>query len=429
MRYTRLGRNLTLGLKSLLLHKLRSVLTMLGVVFGVASVIAMLAIGEGTKKKEIEQYEKLGTNNIIVTSRKPTEIGGSSSGGGFAVLNYGIKYEDRDRIAESLATVRRTVPVRRLRKEASVNGRRRTIDVIGTTSDWFDLIQRDLIAGRVFNEHDERTLAPVVVLTEDVARKLLAGSYTIGQPVAIGDKVFTVIGIVRSERRAGDVGDTLDAGKDAFVPLSTCRQVFGELIVERTAGVFKAEIIDLHQLIVEIGDREDVIASAQVVQSLMRRFHEERDFQVSVPLELLRRVEQVQGVWNRMLGSIAGISLLVGGIGIMNIMLASVTERTREIGIRRAIGARRGQIVSQFLTEALLLSITGGLVGIVLGVWGLPEVLRQWSAGMGEPIQAIVPGYAIPLSAGISVLVGVGFGLYPAMRAAKLDPIVALRHE
>jgi len=430
MTRTRFVRNLKLGIRSLLLHKLRSVLTMLGVVFGVASVIAMLAIGEGTKRKEIEQYERLGTNNIIINSRKPTETGASTgSGGGFAVLTYGIQYEDRDRIHETLKTVKRTVPVRSVRKDARVDDRSRTIDVVGTTADWFDLIRREVLAGRTINEHDQRNIAPVIVLTEELARDLLVTSHTIGQPIQIGEKVFTVVGIVRSESRAGEVGGTLDEGKDAFIPLSTCRHVFGEMVVERAAGSLKAEIIDLHQLIVEVSARQHVIATAEVVQTMLERFHDERDFEVRVPLELLRRVEQVQGVWNRMLGSIAGISLLVGGIGIMNIMLASVTERTREIGIRRAIGARRGQIVSQFLTEALLLSITGGLVGIALGVWGLPRVLSQWSAGMGEPIDAIVPAYAIPLSAGISVLIGVAFGMYPALRAARLDPIVALRHE
>ena len=232
-----------------------------------------------------------------------------------------------------------------------------------------------------------------------------------------------MIGIVRSESHVGEAGSTLDADMDAFIPLTSARNYFGELSIQESAGSETREKVDLHQLVVEVSDRDRVERVATAVRYMMQRFHPKVDYEVSVPLELLRQAEEVQQVWNITLGSIAGISLLVGGIGIMNIMLASVTERTREIGIRRAIGAKRGQIISQFLTEAMLLSIVGGAFGLLLGVV-LPQAVQKYSG-----IHTVVPFYAIVLSVGISVFVGVVFGLYPAVRAARLDPIEALRHE
>ena len=431
MTRTRILRNLKLANKSLLLHKLRSLLTMLGVVFGVASVIAMLAIGEGSKRHALEQIERLGTNNVIVNSRKPVNTGTRTSQGGNRVLTYGILYDDQSRVEETIPHVARTVPIRRIPKVARVGGRAVDIDVIGTTPAWFSLITREFVAGRPFTDLDMQRIAPVIVITEQLARRgnqpgeagLLARSYAIGERVMLGDDIFTIVGIVKSEARAGEAGSTLDADMDAFIPLTTCRAYFGELIQHESAGSETREKVDLHQLIVEVEDRSQVQTVASAVRYMMQRFHPKIDYEVSVPLELLRQAEEVQQVWNMTLGSIAGISLLVGGIGIMNIMLASVTERTREIGIRRAIGAKRGQIISQFLTEALVLSIVGGAAGIGLGVI-LPKLIEHYSG-----FRTIVPMYSIVLSVGISVFVGVVFGLYPAVRAARLDPIEALRHE
>ncbi len=431
MAQARAFRNINLGVKSLMLHKMRSVLTMLGVVFGVASVIAMLAIGEGSKQMELEQIEKLGTNNIIITSVKTQDSKASAQGQAsfMQIAKYGLKYKDEERLRAVLPNVKRTVPVRKLPLQARVNDKTMELDVIGTTPDWFALVHREVQAGRVLTEQDDDARAPVVVLTPDAARRLLGQNYTIGQTISIRDKMFTVIGIVGSEARVGQAGDTLDAANDAYIPLSTCRDMFGEMITEQGAGETSREIVDLHRLIVEAPSREAVLSTARVIRRFMQHFHPKGDYEISVPLELLARAKQVQLVWNWTLGSIAGISLLVGGIGIMNIMLASVTERTREIGIRRAIGAKKQQIIQQFLTEAMLLSITGGMIGLLLGAVILPELITQASAGLGQEIRATAPLYSIILSVGISVMVGVVFGLYPAMRAANLDPIEALRHE
>jgi putative ABC transport system permease protein len=210
---------------------------------------------------------------------------------------------------------------------------------------------------------------------------------------------------------------------DAYIPITVARERFGDIATMRTAGGDNREMVELHQLIVEVGSIDDVESVASGIEAMLVRFHKKEDYRVSVPLALLRQAEATKRTFNIVLGSIAAISLLVGGIGIMNIMLASVTERTREIGVRRAIGAKRRQIVSQFLIETIVLSTVGGLIGIGLGMF-IPWLITYF-AGM----PTIVTLKSVILSVGISIAVGVIFGLYPAVRAANVDPIVALRHE
>ena len=255
------------------------------------------------------------------------------------------------------------------------------------------------------------------------ARKLLAVKGTIGENMRIGADYYEVIGIVRSESGAGGAIQTPDQDIDAYIPLNVAKQRFGDVTTLMTAGSRSREMVELHQIIVKVGNREDVEATAKGVESMLERFHKKKDYKLSIPLQLLRQAEATSRTFNIVLGSIAGISLLVGGIGIMNIMLASVTERTREIGIRRAIGAKRRQIVTQFLIETVVLSTTGGIIGIGIGM--LIPWLITYFAGM----PTFVTPWSLFLSLGISMGVGIIFGLYPAVRASSLDPIVALRHE
>jgi putative ABC transport system permease protein len=269
---------------------------------------------------------------------------------------------------------------------------------------------------------DMRGASNAVVLTEHGARKLLANSSTIGETIRIGGGYFQVVGIVRSERTSGST-QMPDSEVDAYIPIQVARERFGDITVERRAGSRTRERVELHRLIVEVDDLADVEPTAAGIERMLERFHPRRDYDVYVPLALLRQAESQQRIWNWTLGSVAGISLLVGGIGIMNIMLSSVTERTREIGIRRALGAKQKHIVAQFLTEAVLLSGQGGVLGMLVG----PALAFAIESVSG--ISTIVPMYSVVLSVGISVLIGVGFGIYPARRAAALDPIVALRHE
>jgi len=265
--------------------------------------------------------------------------------------------------------------------------------------------------------------SPVAVLTEFGARKILATESTIGQTIRIGSDQFEVIGIVKSESgQAGNI-QIPDQEVDAYIPIEVARLYFGDVFTKRTSGGDEREMVELHQMIVQVDDPKKVEAVAAGIERMLGQFHKKKDYVVSVPLALLKQAEAMKRRFNIVLGSIAGISLLVGGIGIMNIMLASVTERTREIGIRRAIGAKRRQIIFQFLIETVVLSTTGGIIG--LGVGGLIPLLITYFSHMTTLIT--LSGVLLPLF--ISMTIGIVFGLYPAMRAARVDPIVALRHE
>ncbi len=418
---TRLYRNIRLGIKTLLLHKLRSLLTVLGVVFGVGSVIAMLSVGEGASREALEQIRMLGSNNIIVSSMKPAEDESASTTRTMMSI-YGLTYRDEQRIRETIPHVSTTVPVKLVRKNTFLGERQMELRVVGTSPEWFELVSRRVIAGRVLAPRDIEGLSNVCVLTESGARKLLATHSTIGERIRIGLDYFTVIGIVRSETAGGGI-QTPDLDIDAYVPISVARTRFGDMVIRMTAGAREAEMVELHQILVEVDSTENVEPVAEALETMLARFHRRRDYRISVPLALLRQAEATRRTFNIVLGSIAGISLLVGGIGIMNIMLASVTERTREIGVRRAIGARRSQIISQFLIETVVLSTVGGVIGISVGAF-IP-----WSISRFAGMPTIVTMWSLVLSLGISMTIGIIFGIYPAMRAAKLDPIVALRHE
>lgn len=421
MKQLRLLRNVRLGLKDLMLHKMRSLLTSLGVVFGVGSVIAMLAVGEGASEQALEQIRRLGSNNIIISAVKPAEDASGNSLKNRANI-YGLLYNDEVRISESYSHILRTVPVKTLRKPARLGGKNIELRIVGTTPQWFELVRRPMLVGRPMLASDVETHAHVCVLTEYGARALLANENTIGESVVLGGDYFEVIGITATDPGGGAL-QAPDQDIDAYIPINVCRDVFGEIIMRRTSGSFEIEKVELHKILVEVDDINNVELAATAITAMLKRFHKKEDYQLSIPLTLLRQAEATKRTFNTVLGSIAGISLLVGGIGIMNIMLASVTERTREIGIRRAIGAKRSQIIMQFLIETVVLSGLGGIVGIGVGV-SIPWLITRLS---GMP--TVVPFYSIILSLGISMTIGIVFGLYPAIRAAQLDPIEALRHE
>ena len=419
---TRLRRDFKLGIKNLLLHKLRSLLTMLGLVFGVGSVIAMLAIGEGASEEAMEQIRKLGSRNIIVSSQKPPEDS-SSAQSNVRVSIYGLLYDDLARISETIPTVVATVPVKSLQQQARLGQRELDLRIVGTTERWFELVERSVVAGRVMNERDVQSAASVVVLTEFGARRLLATESAIGRQIRISGNAYEIIGIVQSEDANAGGMQTPDRQTDAYIPMTTARQHYGDVFFQRKQGTNIREMVELHQLIVSVGGEDVVEPTAAAIERVLALFHKKQDYAISVPLALLRQAESTKRTFAIVLGSIAGISLLVGGIGIMNIMLATVTERTREIGIRRAIGARRTQIVAQFLIETLVLSLGGGIIGIGVGLF-IP-----WLVTAFAKMPTVVTPHSIVLSLGISVSVGIVFGIYPAMRASRLDPIVALRHE
>ena len=418
----RAARDVRLGVKNLLLHKLRSFLAMLGLVFGVGSVIAMLAIGEGASAEAIAQIRRLGSRNILLRAAKPAADQNSNSGRAFLSV-YGLLYDDAVRIAETIPGVVRVVAVKQLEQNGRLRGRDLEMRIVGTTADWFDLVRRPLVAGRTLTPEDETSHAHVAVLTEWGARRLLATEHAVGETLTLGGHAYEVVGIVRSEEGDGQGMQAPDARTDAYVPLATARERHGDVFAKNTQGAHIREQVQLHQILVETDDEARVESTARAIERALETFHRKKDYEVSVPLALLRQAQATRRTFSIVLGAIAGISLLVGGIGIMNIMLATVTERTREIGIRRAIGARRSQIVAQFLVETLVLSAAGGAIGIALGVL-IPRLVTVF-AGM----PTVVTAWSLLLAFGISVGTGVVFGLYPAVRASRLDPIVALRHE
>ena len=423
--HANLTRDIMLGIENLLLHKLRSFLTMLGVVFGVGSVVAMLSVGEGASKDALDQIRKVGSNNIILKSVRSVEDQNTSttSSRGPTLTAYGITYSDFERIVSTFETVHRAVPVKEIRKEGRLADKSMELRVVGTTPEWFELVKRDVMAGRVMISTDVTNQSSVVVLTETGARKLLATRNTIGQKITISGSSFKVIGIVKSE--GGETGSDIqlpDQDVDAYIPIDLARVLYGDTTYE-TGSTRRMLRVELHQVIIEVDDISNVETTSDGIEYMLEEFHSNKDYEMSVPLALLRQAEATKRTFNIVLGSIAGISLLVGGIGIMNIMLASVTERTREIGIRRAIGAKRKQIIIQFLIETVVLSTIGGIVGIGVGVF-IP-VLITLVAGMPTVVTAV----SIMLPLFISVGIGIVFGLYPAARAAEVDPIIALRHE
>lgn len=420
---SRLLRAVRLGLSSLLLHKLRSVLTTLGVLFGVSSVIAMLAIGEGASEQAQEQIRLLGSQNVILRSVKPPEDAVSNQQ--TRVVAYGLTRADLARMRETIPGVRQVVPLRELPEEVRFQDRALNPRVVATLPEYIDVTGRVVMEGRFVSQVDQRTIANVCVLGYEVARYLFPFESPLGKRVKIGADYFGVVGVLMPRVRLGS--DAPDAGAEVtdevFIPLSTGERWFGDTLVRVRSGSREMEEVQLHEIIVEVDGAENVPMVASAARTMLERQHDQRDYRVVVPLELLMRAQETKRIFNIVLGSIAGISLLVGGIGIMNVMLATVTERTREIGIRRALGAKRRHIVSQFLVETVVLSVGGGLAGIALGL-AIPLVVERYA-----DMPTIVTIQAPLLAFGISAGIGVVFGLYPAWRAAMMDPVEALRHE
>ncbi|MEM6672788.1 MAG: ABC transporter permease [Planctomycetota bacterium] len=423
MRGSSLRRVIRLGVSSLLLHKLRSFLTTLGVLFGVASVIAMLAVGEGASAEAQDQIRRLGSRNVILRSVKPPQTGNEDAE--MRVLSYGLTRDDFERIEGTYPGVRLAVPV--LQTPAEVRAAELVCRprVLCTPWTYRDVTRRDLFSGRFLTQQDEESRSLVCVLGFEVARFLFPFDTAVGKRVRIGAHYLDVIGVLGSRLPVGSIASdpSSESGGEVFMPLSTGRAYFGERQTQIRSGSMDVQEVQLHEIVVAAERDVDVPAIAAACRSMLRRDHEDKDYEVIVPLELLARAEETKRIFNIVLGSIAGISLLVGGIGIMNVMLATVTERTREIGIRRALGAKRKHIVTQFLVETIVLSGAGGLLGVGIGL------LIPWVVERTADLETIVQPAAPILAFGISVLVGIVFGLYPAWRAANMDPVEALRHE
>ncbi len=441
-------RTIQLALKSLMLHKLRSALTMLGIVFGVFSVIAMLAIGEGASAQAQQRVLELGATNIIAVSVKPPE-GRTDTSSNQRVLRYGLLRSDYNLLENTIPTVVNAIPVREIRGEARYLHRTLDARVVGCTADYRRVNRLQMARGQFISAQHQREMANVCVLAQETARKLFPYEDPLDRAVQLKGRFYTVIGTIKHRTASAAIGGSLsgqDYNKDIYIPIRTFQVRLGDLDIRVVPGARVYEQIELNQITLQIRDGADVIPTAHVVRETLGITHGNRqDYSVVVPLELLKQADQIRQIFNVVLGSIATISLLVGGIGIMNIMLATVTERTREIGVRRALGARQRNITQQFLTETIVLAGTGGVIGMILGLttplgfqavqFVVNNFVLEGSQGtsdmarMFSEMQPQIALWSLPLAFSISVGIGVIFGMYPARAAARLDPIEALRHE
>jgi putative ABC transport system permease protein len=408
------GEYFNIGISSIKQHKLRSLLTMLGVIFGVAAVIAMMSIAGGARKAAIEQIELLGTNNIRI---KHVELSGDQKAEAEYRGSRGLSLKDIKLIKHIVPGVAEVAPQKVIEVEIFHKDQKSVGRVIGTTPEYQQVVNDYPEKGRFISTLDMRSANKICILGAEIAAELFKIKNPLGEKVKIENTYYTVVGIMQNKNvrdGKGTVIEVRNLNRDIYIPVTT---VFNRM--------FGSDLYDqLTEIAVKMKESERVIPASRVIDRLMLRSHSGvKDYEMIIPDELLARAQQTQRIFNMVMGTIAAISLLVGGIGIMNIMLATVTERVREIGVRRAVGASQRDIMFQFLNETVVISVSGGLLGILLGMAMAQGI--TWYANWDTVISLL----GVAVAFGISVMVGIVFGLYPARKAAQMDPIEALRTE
>jgi putative ABC transport system permease protein len=406
-----------MGLENLLAHKLRSLLTMLGMICGVAAVVAMLSIGAGAQQQVMAFIENLGVRNLIVEAREATDWQTMNK---MRALSPGLTFNDMRLVQANVPAISALSPRKRFMPTALLPRPGRDMPVVFGVAPQYQSISGLAIAdGRFFDEDESQRAAPVAVLGDGIADALFPGGSAIGQHLKVNEQWLRIIGVTRPQMTAprGTAGLPADDRNNLiYVPVWTAI-----LRLEDQTSAFKDEI---DGLFVQVANTDASPTAAEAIRGLLDETHRRAgDYSLVVPAELLAEQRRTQQIFQMVMVAIASISLLVGGIGIMNIMLASVMERTREIGVRRAIGATRRAIIRQFLIETTLITVTGGFAGTIVGI-ALSQLVAYFAGW-----STIVTFTSVAVACLVSVTIGIVFGLYPAVRAAKLDPVHALHYE
>lgn len=423
-----------MGVRNLHLHKLRSLLTTLGIIFGVAAVIIMVAIGEGAKQAALEQLRQLGARNILVRSVPPPESN-DAVGRTQRVLDYGLKRADRAGL-EVLSELSAIVPLRDTQQRVVFGDHRAPANAIGTVPEIFEVMNLPLERGRYLINVDMDQQLQVCVLGALAAQQLFPFQDPLHQQIQVGGAdsgiaILEVVGVLeKTGLRPGTGIINREIDQDIYFPLTLAQTVFGDNIIKRNPGSQERKLIELSEIWLQTKEDANVEETAKRVENILQKPRAGvKDYEIKVPIEILRNAERLNRIFNFIMVGIASFALVVGGIGIMNIMLASVTERTREIGIRRALGAKRRHITLQFLVETTVISLAGGVIGIAIGCGTavvLPMIVHRFS---DQAYPTRIAPWSVTGSFIISGLIGIGFGLYPAVMAARMNPIEALRHE
>ena len=426
------------ALQSIVTHPLRSLLTGLGVFIGVVSVVWLLAIGEGIADQAEGEIMELGASNLIISSKRPPEEERSSKGAYF--YSYGLTENDYQKISQTVPHISASYPTRELNNKTIFTKAAKTrAELLGCLPNYRNLHNLVLTKGRFISEEDNYDGAEVCVLASSLAKTLFPFGDSLGKPVNIGGNLYTVIGEVAPRTNLNDSGGLgfKELFEDnVYLPLATH---WSKIFDYYYRGYDGSNLIS--KITLTIDDQGKLLSVAQMIRDLLQNDHGIEDYQVTVPLELMEQAERAKMTFVALMGLVAGISLFVGGVGIMNIMLATVTERTREIGIRRAIGAKQSDIILQFLAETIVLTGMGGMVGILAGLLCEPaystilELMETLAPTLYQSLPPSMQGmepvlvpWSLPLVFGVAVLTGVIFGLYPARKASQMDPVEALRH-
>jgi putative ABC transport system permease protein len=415
--YQQWSRDMQLGMQNLMVHGLRSLLTMLGMIFGVAAVVAMLSIGAGARQKVMALIEQMGVHNLIVEAKETLDFQAHSK---LRKISPGLTLQDYRVIQDDLSDIMASTPRKRLTPSKIIPKAQQDMPtVMGVNPTYQQIAGLHLVSGRFFDRSDDDRGAPICVLGAAAKWSLFGSSNPLGQYIKVNEQWFRVIGVVSPQLSAPSDGSTAgsaDVNNNVYIPLQSAF-----LRLQDSYSDVRDEIDGIY---LNLADNANISEAAQVVRAVLDSSHHGADdFSVVVPAELLAEQKRTEQLFNTVMVAIASISLLVGGIGIMNIMLASILERTREIGLRRAVGARQSDIVRQFVVEATMISFAGGTIGVVCGFF--ISRLIAWLAGWST----IVTFGSIALAFLVSISVGLLFGIYPATKAARLDPVEAIRYE